>query len=440
MGKIKVIIEVSEPGDSAFARYNEAIEAADESLRQSESLGRRLAGYGLEFTGDAPVPMFTSSHDADPPGALSTFASPVENADIRAAGYVLSVEIEESKLADLQSRPDTQVWPNSTITFFEAPMERVPVDCGPSAVPLELVQQRLGVPHVWQRGFRGQGVIVGVVDNGVNGRVYPVVGGFSGIAGQLPGGAGAQSHGSMCAADVLVAAPAATFHDYSFLMMPNSFGLARVLQVILNQRRLSGTPHIITNSYGFVDRPNRSLFPTHEVWNIQHPVHRKVMEVVVSGAPAFYAAGNCGAECPFIDCQRSAIGPGASIHAFNSLPHVITVGAVNIQHQRFGFSAQGPGGFEPQKPDIAAYSNFFGNFGLGRPGGMSPPFDGGTSAAAPLAAGVGALLLNAFPRLNPAQIKRALIESAVSLGPPGWNPDTGFGVVSAAAALASIRG
>jgi subtilisin family serine protease len=282
-------------------------------------------------------------------------------------------------------------------------------------------------------------VIVGIIDEGINGSVYPVVGGFTAPGAPAPGSADITSHGSMCAADVLVAAPFARLYDYPFLGVPNSGGALRMFQAVLEQRRVDGTPHLTNNSYGFVGRPPQALAPNHEVWDINHPVHRKVREVVASGAAAFFAAGNCGAECPSGNCHASGIGPGNSIHASNSLAEVITIAAVNSRHERIGYSSQGPGGFHLAKPDIAGYSHFFGNFGPGRPGGLDQPFDNGTSAATPVACGVGALLSSAFQGLTPARLKAALIRSATNLGAPGWDANTGHGVLNAAAAYELIR-
>jgi subtilisin family serine protease len=298
----------------------------------------------------------------------------------------------------------------------------------------------LGVDAIWRDGFRGQNIIIAIIDEGVNGEVYPVVGGFNDGRSPAPGSAPVDSHGSMCAADVLVAAPMARIYDYPFLGVPNSAGALAMFQSVLEQRRIDGTPHLTNNSYGFVGVPSRAQWPRHEIHDINHPVHRKVREVIASGATCFFAAGNCGSDCPSGACHVSGIGPGRSIHASNSLPEVITVAAVNRYHQRIGYSSQGPGMFETEKPDVAAYSHLYGNFGPGRPAGGGPnSFDNGTSAATPVAAGVGALLLSAYPKLTPDAMKRALTRSAVNIGDPGMDYDTGYGVINAAAAYAMLQ-
>jgi subtilisin family serine protease len=214
-----------------------------------------------------------------------------------------------------------------------------------------------------------------------------------------------------------------------------------MFQAVLDQRRIDGTPNLTNNSYGFVGVPDKIRFPNHEVHDINHPVHRKVREVIASGVAAFFAAGNCGVQCPSGSCHASGIGPGQSIHGPNSLAEVITVAAVNSRHERVGYSSQGPGMFHPDKPDIAAYTHFFGNFGRGRPaGGDESTFDNGTSAATPVAAGVAALLISAFPALTPSALKAALMETSMSLGDTvGFDSDHGQGVINAAAAYTHLR-
>ena len=312
-------------------------------------------------------------------------------------------------------------------------------DCRPfrPGASVETIRALLGTNRLWFEGFQGQNVVIGILDEGVNGDVYPVIGGFNRPNSPPPGSASIQSHGSMCAADVLVAAPQAKIMDYPFLGVPNSGGALAMFHAVLDQRRKDGTPHLTTNSYGFVGIPTD---PDHEVNNPNHVLHKKVREVVRSGAPCFFSAGNCGGPCASGDCLTNGIGTGKSIHASNCLDEVITVGAVNSRRERIGYSSQGPGhnhadGFAKCKPDISAYSHFFGNFGPGRPAGTSTqPFDSGTSAACPVAAGVGALLLSMFGELTPEQLKGIMCQTATNIGKPGFDFETGYGVINAAVA------
>lgn len=60
---------------------------------------------------------------------------------------------------------------------------------------------------------------------------------------------------------------------------------------------------------------------------------------------------------------------------------------------------------------------------------------GGTSASAPVVAGVYALMMSAKPGLSPAALDEILFSSAVDLGAAGWDPEYGYGRVDAAAAV-----
>ncbi len=62
----------------------------------------------------------------------------------------------------------------------------------------------------------------------------------------------------------------------------------------------------------------------------------------------------------------------------------------------------------------------------------------GTSAAAPHAGGVAALLLQANPSLTPANVYAALENSALDMGTAGFDNDSGFGLVQADAALGFV--
>lgn len=89
------------------------------------------------------------------------------------------------------------------------------------------------------------------------------------------------------------------------------------------------------------------------------------------------------------------------------------------------------GGRVLRKPDITAaddVSTGLRNFS---------PF-AGTSAAAPHAGAIAALLLSYRRSLSPAQIRNAMQSTALDIMAPGFDRDSGYGIVSASAALASL--
>ncbi len=447
MAKISVLIEKQVRQPQAFAAHNEARLSASEAISQAESVVADIAIPGIEVFG-APIPMFSEKTVEE---GFAAFSSTEESSDASAASLVVPAIVDESRLSELTDKAGVKVYANSVLTLFQHEVEDYTfelaasgsgVDCNPFKPPATIAMLRtlLGVRAIWRDGYLGQNIVVGIIDEGVNALAYPVVGGFSPSTIRPPGTACVTSHGSMCAADVLVAAPWAKIYDYPFIGIPDSGGALAMFQAVLDQRRLDGTPHLTNNSYGFVAVPEKATNLAHEIHDINHPLHRKVREVIASGAPAFFAAGNCGIDCPSGKCQPTSIGPGMSIHGSNSLAEVITVAAINSRHERIGYSSQGPGMFETRKPDVASYSHFFGNFGPWRLAGtLHSLFDNGTSAASPVAAGVGALLMSAIPGLTPALLKEALMSSATDLGSPGWDTDTGNGAINAATAYAFLR-
>jgi hypothetical protein len=101
-------------------------------------------------------------------------------------------------------------------------------------------------------------------------------------------------------------------------------------------------------------------------------------------------------------------------------PEVIAVGAVDAEGQRVAYSSCGPTSTHP-KPDLVATVPFP---SLWRP----RPFSG-TSAAAPQAAGLAALVWARHPAWNANQIRDSLCKSALDLGPVGHDPETGYGLI-----------
>jgi hypothetical protein len=135
---------------------------------------------------------------------------------------------------------------------------------------------------------------------------------------------------------------------------------------------------------------------------VQAPKPMEAFHLVVLGGSLQHARAQGSIPFP---------GDGAMVQA---------VGAVNADHQRVYYSSCGPNSRVP-KPDFVATVPFP---SLCR----EKPF-AGTSAAAPQAAGLAALLWSSRPDASAAQITQALKNAALDLGPPGHDHETGYGLI-----------
>ncbi|MGH2949266.1 MAG: S8 family peptidase, partial [Solirubrobacteraceae bacterium] len=117
-----------------------------------------------------------------------------------------------------------------------------------------------------------------------------------------------------------------------------------------------------------------------------------------------------------------------------SLPHVMTVAAVARDHSNSYFSNANAA------IDLSAFGEDImtavppGLDGDGQPDGYER--QSGTSFAAPMVAAAAAWVRAARPELSGDQIAQAIRLSATDVGRPGWEPATGFGLLSVGAALA----
>ncbi|HEY4840169.1 MAG TPA: S8 family serine peptidase, partial [Candidatus Acidoferrales bacterium] len=92
------------------------------------------------------------------------------------------------------------------------------------------------------------------------------------------------------------------------------------------------------------------------------------------------------------------------------------------------------GGTVRSKPDITAADGV--STTLPSDSGLNPFY--GTSAAAPHAASIAALIMSAKPALTPAQIRTTLTSTALDIMAPGYDRDSGNGIVMAYPALNSL--
>jgi subtilisin family serine protease len=102
-------------------------------------------------------------------------------------------------------------------------------------------------------------------------------------------------------------------------------------------------------------------------------------------------------------------------------PEVIAVGAVGADGRREPYSSCGPNSRQP-KPDLVAAVPFPSR-------ARSRPFIG-TSAAAPQAAALAALVWSRHPEWPAAQVRDTLVQSAHDLLTPGHDDETGYGLIA----------
>jgi Subtilase family len=112
--------------------------------------------------------------------------------------------------------------------------------------------------------------------------------------------------------------------------------------------------------------------------------------------------------------------PHGSIPFPGDGPEVVAVGAVDPEGHRLAYSSCGPNSEQP-KPDLVAPVPFPSLWRV-------RPFSG-TSAAAPQAAGLAALVFARHPDWTALHVRKALESAAEDLGPPGHDWETGFGRV-----------
>lgn len=398
-----------------------------------EMLPVRTARWPAGFDpGFEPVPMAAPSTRAGPSSAASAGET-----------LVMRAVVAREAVEQLRAHRDVvAVWADPQLAPVAGPDDpETAIDCSPATPTGDAagVARALGADRIWQAaGHRGAGAVIGIVDGGVDGARFPVVGGWSPDPGAPPGSADVawDGHGNMCAFDARIACPDAKFHDYSIGKTAPGAGVGGLLSSALQsfhralvQYRADGTPQVLSNSWGLYQEawdPFPPGDPSNYTRNPDHVFTRKMLELLDAGMLVAFAAGNCGGVCPDPRCGADR-GPGHGIWGAGGHERSICVGAVNLRREWIGYSSEGPAALSPEKPDVCGYSHFVGWFAS----------DTGTSAACPVVAGVLALLARTRPGTGQDRA-RATLRSTT--GARGWNPRTGAGIVDAHAAWQALGG
>lgn len=360
--------------------------------------------------------------------------------------YLIRVDVENEEAFQRSIRSSKKVV--QAFSDLELEMDSTPgTYCSPAPAvgDWKTVAEKLGVRDL---DATGKNIRVAIVDSGIASDDHiKVTGGWSppgvdGNPGEWP-----RNHGTMCAFDVLIAAPDAKILDYALLASPEPIhamllsDAIRCYRSLITLLRSEPGPLVVNNSWGVYnlagDYPINH--PGNYSANINHPFNEEVLKLIAAGADVLFSAGNCGDNCghPNQQCGINNTGPGRSIHGAKALEDAITIAAITTDDRRLGYSAQGPGSISNRKPDLAAYSHFEGS-------GIVPANrggDNGTSAACPVAAGVVAASREKVSNstISPYQLKAIAQRTAIDLKKVGHDYDTGSGKINPKGLLDAIQ-
>ena len=359
--------------------------------------------------------------------------------------YVTRVDVENEEAFQRSMRSNKVVGYFSDLELEEDAVGEDYCSPAPAAGDWETVAKKLGVSSL---GSTGKNVRVAVVDGGIAADDHiKVAGGWTPRGSTGKPGNWPRGHGTMCAFNVLIAAPDAKILDCALLQSPEptvKMLTSDAISCYTNLMRLLKSepgPLVVNNSWGIydlsIDYPVGD--PHNYSANIEHPFNQAVLSLIAAGADVLFSAGNCGSNCgrPNSRCGINNVGPGRSVHGAKALEDAITVAAITTDHRRLGYSAQGPGSISNRKPDLAAYSHFDGS-------GIYPASQGGdsgTSTASPVAGGVVTALREKFSnsKVNPYRLKAILQRTAVDLNKDGFDYDIGWGLINPMGAMEALR-
>ncbi|MHA2504421.1 MAG: S8 family peptidase, partial [Candidatus Kariarchaeaceae archaeon] len=316
---------------------------------------------------------------------------------------------------------NVQLWPNIALQL----------DTGEIDTQLEDYHEQIGTEEVWSMNYTGDGIVIAVVDTGVNFN-HPALQGKM-VAEQSfhnetygyqtsKGPADDNGHGTSVASLVAGHEPG-RFQSAAYNASIVSAKLGVENGYITSLSLIGALDWVVSLDY--VDIITMSLSEPEENYDID-PLEEMANLAASKGKFVFGSAGNRGS---FGRDPYSMGSPGTA-------PEAISVGAVTDMGNLASFSSEGPSYGNHPKPDVLAP-------GVGietaeRLGGYRSR--SGTSFSTPIAASVAAVVLQAANEngisLTPAGMKATLLGSSRDLGLPYYQQ--GFGLLNLTGAVIDL--
>lgn len=281
---------------------------------------------------------------------------------------------------------------------------------------------KIGAPAVWQQGIDGNGILVAVVDTGID-ATHPdlndmddnpatddpkIVGWFDFVNGQgTP--YDDQGHGTHVSGTI-------SGTGANGVRTGVAPGTQLIGAKVFNAQGSGSTSDVIA-AFEWAVNNNASIISFSGGGGHESAFTTTINNVVAAGVLPVIAAGNSGPGPSTIGC------PGDE---FNSA----TVGATNIFDVIASFSSQGPVTLNQQtyiKPDVSAPGV---DVTSTIPGGGYDAWSG-TSMATPHVSGTAALMLQHNPGMTPSQVVQTLEDTATDLGTAGKDNAYGSGRINA---------
>ena len=310
---------------------------------------------------------------------------------------------EEAMVRALQSRPEVEF---AELDEIVPPADLIPND--PWYANWEWHLRKIQAPTAWSTTEGSSNVVIAILDTGVDGThedlVSKLVPGWN-VYDNNSDTRDVNGHGT------LVAGTAAASSNNTVGVASVAWG-CRVMPVRISD----------TSGYGYFSTMASGL-----TWAADHGArvanisYRASTSSTVASAAQYFqskggvvtvAAGNEGTFEPSLDN-----------------PYVLTVSGTDSNDLLYAWSNTG------NNMDVAAPGSAFTTVNGGGYSAAS-----GTSIAAPIVAGVAALILSANPNLTGDEAQTILKQSADDLGPAGWDTSYGCGRVNAARAVAMASG